>query len=186
MPGARGHTNEGPREIVGKVTITPKAKRQGERLQRSTMSRRTQILQGMGVSGGTSAPNARRNQIKAALGQGQPRGPGGRSELPGNTKPMPFPRVGPQGPRQNMTLAAPVKLGAQLQGRVQSGAIDQAQAQKTARQRLMLKKAFGSNWREDVYAGSGAKEVGDRGPFAMRQVAAERAKGLQRAKRKLY
>lgn len=159
-------------------------------------------MQGMGLSGGTSAPNGRRSQIKAALGKAQPRGPGGRqkppastqkpdpgfmrSELPGNTKPMRFPQVGGQAPRPGMGLNAPVKLGAQLRGRVQSGAIPQAQAQKTARQRQMLKKAFGSNWREDIYAGSGAKEVGSRGPFAKRQVAAERAKGLQRAKRKLY
>lgn len=156
------------------------------------MSRRTQILQGMGASGGTSAPNGRRNQIRAALSQGQPRGPRGKTnvEIPriggGAVTPQRFPQVGSQRPSQNAGLNAPVKLGAQLRSRVQSGAINQSQAQKTARQRLLLKNAFGSNWREDVYAGSGAKEVGSRGPFAMRQVAAERAKGLQRARKKLY
>lgn len=151
------------------------------------MTRRARIMAGMGTSGGTEAP--RRKQIREALGQArkQPTGPGGQTEIPQRMpRPQRFPQVGSQTPRRSASLSAPVKLGAQLQGRVQSGAIDQAQAQKTARQRLMLKKAFGSNWREDVYAGSGAKEVGDRGPFAMRQVAAERAKGLQRAKRKLY
>jgi hypothetical protein len=140
----------------------------------------------MGKTGGTEAQNPRRKQIREGLSMNQPRGPGGRSELPGNPRPMPFPQVGPQAPRQGAGLNAPLKLGAQLRGRVQSGTITGAQAQKTARQRQLLKKAFGPNWREDVYAGSGAKEVGDRGPFAKRQVAAERAKGLARAERKLY
>jgi hypothetical protein len=150
------------------------------------MSRRTEILKGMGRAGGTEAPNPRRKQIREGLSASQPRGPRGRSELPGNPRPMRFPQVGPQRPRQNEGLNAPMKLGAQLRSRVQSGAIDQSQAQKTARQRQLLKKAFGSNWREDVYAGSGAKEISQGGPFAQRQIAAERAKGLQRAKRKLY
>lgn len=150
-------------------------------------SRRTQIMQGMGVSGGTSAPNGRRSQIRAALGKAQPRGPGGRSELPGRMPaPKRFPQVGGGMPQGRKPLAAPVNLGKQLRGRVQSGAIDPAQAQKTARQRQLLKKAFGSDWRSDVYAGSGVKEIRQGGPFANRQIAAERAKGLQRAKRKLY
>jgi hypothetical protein len=148
------------------------------------MTRRERIMSGMGASGGTSAPNPRRNQIRSALGKGQPRGPGGRSELPGNTKPMPFPQVGPQGPRQNAGLSLPMKLGAQLQGRVQSGAITGAQAQKTARQRQLLQKAFGTDWRKQVYGSGGAKGIN--GPFAPGQVAAKRAAGLERAKRKLY
>lgn len=150
-------------------------------------SRRARVLGGMGVSGGTEAP--RRKQIREALGKAlkQPTGPGGQTRIPQRMpRPQHFPSVGPQTPQRGEGLNAPVKLGAQLQGRVQSGAIDQAQAQKTARQRLLLKKAFGSDWRSQVFAGSGVKEIRQGGPFANRQIAAERAKGLQRAKRKLY
>lgn len=150
-------------------------------------SRRTAILNGMGASGGTET--SRRKQIREALGKAlkQPTGPGGQTEIPQRMPPPKrFPQVGGGRPEQNTSLNAPVKLGAQLQGRMRSGAINQAQAQKTARQRQTLKKAFGSDWRSQVYAGSGVKEIRQGGPFANRQIAAERAKGLQRAKRKLY
>jgi hypothetical protein len=147
-------------------------------------SRRTQILNGMGVSGGTSAPNGRRSQIRAALGKAQPRSPGGRTELPGRMPaPKRFPQVGNQ-PRQGSPLAPPVKLGAQLRGRVQSGALEGGQAQQVARQRAMLQKAFGTDWRKQVFGAGGAKGI--QGPFAQRQVAAKRSAGLERAKRKLY
>lgn len=149
------------------------------------MSRRTQILSGMGVSGGTSAPNGRRSQIRAALGKAQPRGPGGRSELPGRMPPPKrFPQVGPQRPNQGSPLQAPVKLGNQLRGRVESGALEGGQAQQVARQRAMFQKAFGSDWRKQVFGQGGAKGIS--GPFAQRQVAAKRTAGLERAKRKLY
>lgn len=143
----------------------------------------------MGVSGGTTAPR-RRKQIREALGPSQPRGPRGKSEIPpfGSVPPMRFPQARPQRPqgaREGAAVHAPVDLGQQLQSRVKSGAIDQTQAQKTARQRLLLKKAFGSDWRSKVFAGSGVKEIREGGPFANRQVAAERAKGLTRAKRRL-
>lgn len=175
MPGAKGHLNErGPREIFGHLTITPKVKRQLEHRDRSRMNRRTQIMQSMGVSGGTQAP--RRKQIREALAK------------PGSVPPQRFPQVGPRSkrPMQGASLSPPVPLGKQLQGRVQSGAIDRSQALRTARQRQTLKKAFGPNWRSKVYYGGGAKEIGEGGPFASRQIAAERAKGLARAKRKLY
>lgn len=146
------------------------------------MARREQIKQG--ISGGTTAPNVRRSQIKAALGQGQPRGPGGRSELPGRVPPMRFPQVGSQRPRQNEVLRQPINLGAQLRGRVQSGAITGAQARKTARQRQLLKNAFGPDWRKQVFGQGGAKGIS--GPFAQREVAAKRREGIERAKRKLY
>lgn len=153
------------------------------------MTRRQRIREGMGVSGGTSAPNGRRKQIREALGRGQPTGPGGRSELPsfrtgGQIAPKRFPSVGPQAPRQGESLNPPVALGKQLQGRVQSGAIGGTQAQTVARQRQMLQKAFGTDWRKQVFGQGGAKGIS--GPFAQRQVAAKRAQGLQRAKRKLY
>lgn len=188
------------------------------------MNRRQRIREGMGVSGGTTASEGRRSQIKAALGKGQPKGID--AQLPGNM-PAPkrfpsFPRV-PQnrGPRpQNLQApgkSAPAppglagalkaagnrstgmkahggpsgvggavqpKLGAQLSQRVQSGAIDQSQAQTVARQRQMLKKAFGQDWRSKVFGAGGAKGIS--GPFAQRQVAAKRTAGLERAKKKLY
>lgn len=136
------------------------------------------------MSGGTSAPNARRAQLRAALSPGQPRGPRGRSELPGNPKPMRFPQVGPQRPQSNEGLNAPVNPGAQLRNRVQSGAISGGQAQKVARQRQLLQKAFGTDWRKQVFGQGGAKGIS--GPFAQRQVAAKRQQSLERAKRKLY
>lgn len=142
------------------------------------MTRREALKQGM--SGGTAAP--RRDALRAALSKAQPRGPGGRSELPGNPRPMPFPRVGSQRPQQNMGLNAPVKLGAQLRGRVQSGAIDQAQGQRTARQRQLLQKAFGPDWRTKVYGQGGAKGV--TGSFAPGQIRAKRSAALERARRK--
>ena len=143
-------------------------------------------MQSMGASGGTTAPNPRRSQIRAALSKGQPRGPGGgRPELPGNMPPpRRFPNVGPQGPRQRSPLTPPTQLGSQLKGRVQSGAISGEQAQKTARQRQLLQKAFGSDWRMKVFGQGGAKGIS--GPFAQRQVAAKRQQGLARAKKKLY
>lgn len=147
------------------------------------MTRRERIRQGMGATGGTSVPNGRRSQIKAALGEGRPRPSQGRSALPGNVKPMRFPQVGDQ-PRAGAPLAPPVKLGAQLQGRVQSGSLQGGQAQKVARQRQLLQKALGSDWRTKVFGQGGAKGIN--GPFAQRQVAAKRAAGLERAKRKLY
>lgn len=169
MPGARGHLNErGP--VFGKLTISPKAKRQIKQLNGSTMARRTQILQSMG-SGGTTAPNARRAQIKKALA-----GAGGPA-------PMRFPQVGRQPARGN-AIANPSKIGGQLAGRVATGAINEQQATKVAQQRQTLRKAFGSDWRKQVYGQGGAKGIG--GPFAQRQVAAKRQQGLQRAKRKLY
>jgi len=107
--------------------------------------------------------------------------------LPGAMPPPKrFPQVG-QNPARGNTIPNPTPhLGTQLANRVASGAIDQAQAAKVAQQRQTLKKAFGPDWRSKVFAGSGAREIRQGGPFANRQIAAERAKGLARAKRKLY
>lgn len=46
-------------------------------------------------------------------------------------------------------------LGRQLTSRVQSGAISQEQAQKTAQQRQLLEKAFGADWRTKVFGDAG-------------------------------
>lgn len=107
--------------------------------------------------------------------------------LPGKMPgPKRFPQVGQNPARGNAILNPNSKIGGQLAGRVASGALTQQQAQRTAQQRQTLKKAFGSDWRSQVFAGSGPKEIRQGGPFANRQIAAERAKGLRRAKRKLY
>jgi len=181
------------------------------------MTRREKVLQGMGVSGGTAAPNGRRSQIKQALGSNKPRGgavmpagyPGPRrfpsfgraatpsARVPG--RPRPTGKAGPQGERigQGVPALRALKgaggglsgnyqpgLGKQLSQRVRSGAIGQGQAQTVARQRQLLQKAFGSDWRTQVFGKGGAKGIS--GPFAQRQVAAKRSAGLERAKRKLY
>jgi hypothetical protein len=76
------------------------------------------------------------------------------------------------------------RLGAQLSNRVASGRISQSQGQKTAQQRQMLAKAFGSDWRDKVFGQGGAKGIS--GPFATAQVRTKRSQALERAKRKLY
>lgn len=153
------------------------------------MNRREQIKIGMGASGGTSAPSARRKQIL----EGLRKGPSGARTLPSGLPPIRYPAK-PGGAARSSALRQPgspgvggamqPKLGAQLSNRVQSGAIGQGQAQKVAGQRQMLQKAFGSDWRKQVFGAGGAKGIS--GPFAQRQVAAKRAQGLARAKRKLY
>jgi hypothetical protein len=75
------------------------------------------------------------------------------------------------------------KLGSQLAGKVSSGALSGSQARQTARERQTLKKAFGSDWRTQVFGKGGAQGIG--GPFASRQVAAKRNQALTRAKAKL-
>jgi hypothetical protein len=77
----------------------------------------------------------------------------------------------------------PANLPPQLQRRVQSGAISQAQAAQTARERQTLKAAFGSDWRTQVFGKGGAKAAS--GPFASREVSADRAAALAKAQAKL-
>lgn len=195
MPGARGHRNEdGPKKILGNVTISPAVKKQLENrsrplLDRSKMSRRAMILQGMGKSGGTEATGARRKQIKEGLAKG----PAGARTLPAGLPPIRYPSKLGNAARASAIRqpgspgvggAMQPKLGAQLSNRVQSGAINQGQAGKVAQQRQMLQKAFGSDWRTKVFGQGGAKGVS--GPFAQAQIRTKRAQGLARAKRKLY
>lgn len=153
------------------------------------MSRRAMILKGMGRTGGTEAPSARRKQIKEGLAKG----PSGARTLPAGLPPIRYPST-PKGAARASAIRQPgspsvgeamqPKLGAQLSNRVQSGAISQGQAGKVAQQRRMLQKAFGSNWRKQVFGAGGAKGVS--GPFAQAQIRTKRAQGLARAKRKLY
>lgn len=153
------------------------------------MNRRAMILQGMGKSGGTEAPNARRKQIREGLAKG----PAGAKTLPAGIPPIRYPSkpgntARASGIRQpgspGVGGAMQPKLGAQLSNRVQSGAINQGQAAKVAKQRAMLQKAFGSDWRTKVFGQGGAKGIS--GPFAQGQIRAKRSAALGRAKRKLY
>lgn len=193
MPGSRGHRNEDG-GILGKLTLSPKVKRELENrsrplMDRSRMNRRQKIMIGMGASGGTEAPNARRAQIKAGLAKG----PAGAKTLPAGIPPIRYPSK-PGNPARASAIRQPgapgvgaamqPKLGAQLSNRVQSGAIDQSQAQRTAQQRGLLRKAFGSDWRTKVFGAGGAK--GQSGPFSKAEILAKRSQALSRAKRKLY
>lgn len=156
------------------------------------MNRRERIMSGMGASGGTVAP--RRKQIQEALKAGGAM----RQRLPartGGSPPMRYPDpMGNGRPTRgtpirqpgspNVGQAVQPKLGAQLSNRVQGGAITQAQAQETAGQRDLLRKAFGSDWRTKVFGAGGAKGV--QGPFSKAEILAKRSQALSRAKRKLY
>lgn len=153
------------------------------------MTRRERIKIGMGDSGGTEAPSARRRQIKEGLAKG----PAGARTLPSGLPPIRYPSkpgnaARASGIRQpgspGVGAGIQPKLGAQLSNRVQSGAIGQAQAGKVAQQRAMLQKAFGSDWRTKVFGQGGAKGIS--GPFAKGRVNAKRSAALERAKRKLY
>lgn len=153
------------------------------------MSRRSMILQGMGKGGGTEAPSARRKQIKEGLAKG----PAGARTLPAGLPPIRYPSTPGNAARASAIRqpgapgvggAVQPKLGAQLSNRVQSGAINQGQAGKVAQQRQMLQKAFGPDWRKQVFGAGGAKGVS--GPFAQAQIRTKRNQGLARAKRKLY
>lgn len=155
------------------------------------MNRRQRIMIGMGKAGGTEATGVRRKQIKEGLAKG----PAGARTLPAGLPPIRYPDpMGNGKPTARTSVQAPggprvggamqPKLGAQLSNRVQSGAINQGQAGKVAQQRQMLQKAFGSNWRKQVFGAGGAKGVS--GPFAQAQIRTKRAQGLARAKRKLY
>lgn len=145
------------------------------------MTRRERIKIGMGApTGGTEAPTARRKQIREGLAKG----PAGARTLPAGIPPIRYPTNKARTPETGSPLRAPVPVGKQLQGRVQSGAINSGQAQTVARQRAMLQKAFGSDWRTKVFGQGGAKGIS--GPFAQSQIRAKRSAALGRAKRKLY
>lgn len=76
--------------------------------------------------------------------QPQPGQGNGRARQPGGGG---APGVGPQ------ALSGPG--GAQLARRVASGAISQEQADRTMKERQTLKKAFGPNWRDKAFGGTG-------------------------------
>lgn len=107
--------------------------------------------------------NARQDTImqigRKARSQTQ-NGPGGMLPGPGGQNQAP---VQPRG-RVGRAAAAGqgggngggIQIGAQLQRRVKSGAIDRQQAIQTARQRQTLKAKFGADWRDKLPGGAGA------------------------------
>jgi hypothetical protein len=66
---------------------------------------------------------------------------------------------------------------------VQSGAITGSQARQTLQERQTFKKAFGDDWRTQVFGKGGAKGV--TGTFAKGQVTADRSQMLAKARAKL-
>lgn len=76
------------------------------------------------------------------------------------------PGVGPAqrvGGRGRASASQGGGIGRQLQSRVQSGAITQEQAQRTAQQRQTLQKAFGPDWRTKVFGATGAVKSARKG-----------------------
>ena len=86
----------------------------------------------------------------------------------------------PPSKRKRGIASAKAPVGAQLAGKVKSGAITKQQAQQTAYERDVLAKAFGPNWRAQVFGKGGAQGI--QGPFAGRRVAALRSKALEEAR----
>jgi len=89
---------------------------------------------------------------------GGPRVPTGGTPAPVQRGPLgrgpgPAPGGGNGGPA--IGRAEQPGLGGQLTRRVQSGALTGAQAQQTMQQRQTLKKAYGSDWRQQVFGGAG-------------------------------
>ena len=141
MPGARGHAHP-PHKIFGHLKIRPGALKHlaaKEKPMARTMN-----------NGGTAA-------------RGRGRGRGQMQRLPGGNLPKtgqtPRPARGrgvSNGQRAGIGNAGmPGPGGAQLERRVQSGAITQEQAQKTMQQRQTLQKAFGKDWRTKVFGDRG-------------------------------
>jgi len=60
-----------------------------------------------------------------------------------------------QAPQAGISGAEIPGLGKQLTSRVNSGAIDQGQAEQTAHQRRVFEEAYGPDWRTKVYGGRG-------------------------------
>jgi hypothetical protein len=99
-----------------------------------------------------------RNKIKSAIGGPQ------KSGVEGNFQPG---------------------LGRQLSRKVESGRLTEDQAERTARQRSLLAKAFGKDWREVAFGKGGAKSYptyGYKGPTELNE---KRLEAIQRAKKKL-
>jgi hypothetical protein len=95
-----------------------------------------------------------------------------------------LPAVGP---------AVNTKLGAQLSGRVSSGAIDQQQAEQVAHDRALLEEHYGPDWRDKVFGGAGRvqrlrKSISEKGPgefgakARLGQLLAKRNRMLEQAK----
>lgn len=129
------------------------------------MTRREELKTQM--SGGTTAPagrkRGRRQQIRAALAPSRPGNNAGMVDAePARARSGGTPAgiVGAamhQLPGGGPAVAgnADAGIGAQLSHRVQSGAIDQEQAERVAKERAELEKAYGPDWRRQVYGDRG-------------------------------
>lgn len=93
------------------------------------------------------------------------------------------PRKGLSASQDRVKDAMQPSLGAQLSKRVSSGAISEQQAQRTSQQRALLKRAFGDDWRSQVFGQGGAKGIN--GPFSTSQVRTKRIQALEQARAKV-
>lgn len=176
------------------------------------MARRDELMAAMRPNGGTTAPakGRRRRELQEQvagrrpgkrLGQFKPeRQPQSLGQVamlaqrlqggqPG-VRPMPLLTGGPQA---KVSGAVQPALGHQLSRRVASGQIDQAQAQRTAKERGELKSAYGPDWRQQVFGEdvqalrqglAGAQKGNPRYEAAQKAVMAARKKALERARAK--
>jgi hypothetical protein len=118
----------------------------------------------------------------------------GQAIDPGFTPPDPT-RIASQRPRAAVSGAVNADLGKQLSRRVSAGAVSQAQASQVARDRQLLEKAFGPDWRVKVFGDRGyvqrtrrdlARDPGNPQVKALYgQLMGNRRDALQRAKAKL-
>jgi len=120
----------------------------------------------------------RKRAIKEALGGKMSEYAPKSIGFPGAVK-----RKGLSASKARISSAIQPGLGGQLSRRVASGAISESQAQRTATQRDLLKEAFGSDWRTQVFGKGGATGVA--GPFALGQIRAKRSKALRLARTKV-
>jgi len=124
--------------LAARVALTrQRANRGGPTLNTGLLGRRPTTLPG---------PQRQARPVEGA----RPMGP------PGNNAAQVSPNAAVMvRPRSEDASARGASLGRQLSRRVASGAIDQAQAQRTANQRQLLKWAFGKDWRTQIGGGPG-------------------------------
>lgn len=90
-------------------------------------------------------------------------------------------RRAPSNPGVGDAQRAP--LPPQLAKRVQSGAIDREQAERTATERDRFRRVFGDDWRTDIYGEGGARGI--EGPFAEPMIKQKRTQALEQVNAQL-
>lgn len=152
--------------------------------------------------GGARKPSASLPGVLRAVGaEGIRRPPGGgrqaiersASGATRSTGPLYAPKAAAGGGPTAVASAAQPALGRQLSRRVAAGEITQQQAEQTARERGELKRAYGSDWRQQVFgedlqnlrlALAGAHKGDPRYEAALKAVLAGRKSALTRARTK--